>query len=96
MSEETVVFALAPPSGPDDYLYEVFGNGHPVSVYDPELENPYAVENAAERVENALEALPKEPHEYDLHDGVRWVRFDYQSLVEDGREPVRLDRGEDE
>ncbi len=66
------------------------GYGH--SMYDPELENPYAVENADEKISRAKEELDLD--EYECREGEHWIRFRYQSILEG--EPERVPAGDTE
>ena len=64
---------------PSDADYTLV-DGYIVSFYDSELDNPYEVENADEKINECIEALDLDEHE--LRAGERWIRFDYRMIKE--------------
>jgi len=79
----TEYFAFDPPEEPLENPVEDMGwPDAAVSMYDPELSNPYAVPDATEKIYDAIRALPDPPHTYTPVD--TWVRIEYRPLVERG------------
>ena len=79
---ETLIVAFAPSDA--DYA----SNGHCWTLYNPDLDNPYAVEDADEKLREAVEKI--DPHAYELADCEHWIRLDWQSVL-DG-DPERIMR----
>lgn len=61
------------------------------TVYDPTKENPYDVQDAHRKMDEARDALPKSIDEHEYRDSESWVRYDWQSLVRADMTPTRLD-----
>jgi hypothetical protein len=71
---------------PSDASYAT--DGYCGSVYNPSLDNPYAVPDSSEKLNQAFENLDLE--EYDLGENENWLRFDWKSVVD--REPVQVEK----
>jgi hypothetical protein len=62
-------------------------DGHLWSLYNQALNNPYSVPDADEKLNRAQEKI--NPHGFDLRDWERWIRVDYNSVLEG--DPERLE-----
>jgi hypothetical protein len=84
---DRVVLAFHPTDA--DYATD----GHRWSLYNPAAEHPYCdpPENAAAKVQRAIERDDFDPHEYPLRDGERWTRLDYESVLDGNPKRVTAD-----
>lgn len=64
-------------------------NGHRWTIYNPALDNPYAVENASEKLNQAIDAI--DPHDYERRGNEFWIRLDWETAVDDDKELKRLE-----
>lgn len=55
-------------------------DGHRWSLYNPSLENPYAVPESDEKLSQAVGRI--DPHEYELEEDEHWIRLDWQSVMD--------------
>lgn len=61
-------------------------NEHIWSLYDPALDNPYAVENSNEKLDKATTHI--DPHNYTLTDTEHWIHIDYSTITDN--KPTRI------
>lgn len=48
-------------------------------VYNKSMDNPYNVDNPKEKIREAQKQI--DPDQYSLHDDEKWIRFEYESVV---------------
>lgn len=80
-----IVFAFKPPN-----RYSAT-----FSLYDTRLDNPYSVPEPEDKISLALLGLPKPVSEHTLPEDAWWIRYDWWSLADPDREPVRVEARRD-
>lgn len=83
---DRVILAFAPSDA--DHTTD----GHLWSLYNPSLENAYAVADADEKIQRARDEF--DPHDYDLQGEESWIRLDWQSVVDGDPERVYVERSQ--